>query len=318
MPPDLASAYEKALRALEGSEAAVEAETAKILAGMRRRMAAAIERALRDKTITRARANDLMLTLRRVLDETTARELSRLAPALIESVEGGLLSAAEFSEALYKSGAFSLPEYREIVRALSVFEGPDAVAGLVQVQLDAIASDIRTHFVSMTDSISGKISQGLASGYSSSKIAASILTEAGQINVTDFGAGALNDEAFARALARTSVNQISNEIAVASGLESGMDHFANMGIPDERQSPECEAASNLGALTLAEWDATDVGPAPRHPNCRCRLLPVPADEIQSDDLLQGRADRPESQKAPRAAYMDILIDARAKLAEARR
>jgi len=88
----------------------------------------------------------------------------------------------------------------------------------------------------------------------------------------------INPATFAEAFARTKVAEIANESALENAQEGGMELFINVGVVDERQSEECYDACNAGAMTLAEWEASDYGVPPRHEfNCRCDLVPVPFD-----------------------------------------
>lgn len=88
--------------------------------------------------------------------------------------------------------------------------------------------------------------------------------------------GRMNKYAFSDAFTRTKLTEISNDAAIGMAADAGVDTFINLGVPDDRQSDICAEADGLGALTLAEWDASGPGRPPRHVfNCRCTLLAQP-------------------------------------------
>lgn len=88
----------------------------------------------------------------------------------------------------------------------------------------------------------------------------------------------MNKYAFSEAYTRTELTRISNNAAIGMAADAGIDTFINDGVPDDRQSEECAEADTLGAMTLAEWDASGPGRPPRHVfNCRCTLLAQPSE-----------------------------------------
>jgi len=89
--------------------------------------------------------------------------------------------------------------------------------------------------------------------------------------------GRMNKDAFSDAFTRTKLTEISNAASTGMAADAGIALFANLGIPDDRQSEICAEASERDPMTLEEWDATDLGRPPRHVfNCRCLLLAQPS------------------------------------------
>ncbi len=294
---------------VEASKRLEELAAARVRVGLeatKRRIVAVLGRELSRGDFDLARFNRLVAQLREAFGEEVVVSMQELAPVLEAAIEQSMAAQKALAAALKSSGSMVAPDYRQMVKALDVMSSGGQVESLVGSTLDNIAGDMVAWFDDRAAVINQEIAGGLARGEHPSKIARRIIGPAGDLNAETFGAGAINDEAFSRALARTTINQIHNDIAIGAGLEAGFTHFVNLGISDDRQAPECEAASNMGALTMAEWEAIPVGPATRHINCRCEMVGIMPDDAERYDLLQGRADRPEGQEAPREDYLELL------------
>lgn len=94
-------------------------------------------------------------------------------------------------------------------------------------------------------------------------------------DLSSFPPLAMDVEARARMIIRTESTRFDTAVSVGIAEDSGLTHFVNAGIGDTRQSDVCERASKMRPMTIEEWAASDVGPPPRHPNCRCVLIGVP-------------------------------------------
>lgn len=152
---------------------------------------------------------------------------------------------------------------------------------------EAFASDTGGNWARVTTRVQAHFVRAAREGWSYRDIAAH-MREVGELRVLERGVvnvergvfavrGHMSPEAFARGFTRAKANELSNEISVRLGEEAGIDKFANVGVPDERQSEECAAASAMEPMTREEWDASAEGPPPRHVlNCRCTLAAVPA------------------------------------------
>lgn len=98
-------------------------------------------------------------------------------------------------------------------------------------------------------------------------------------------AGHMHPEAFARGFARTALGDLSQDESIAEGHEIGLLYYGNFGVPDDRQSEICAAASAEEPKTVEEWKrwrrdvadpSNDGGPPKRHVfNCRCDLIGIP-------------------------------------------
>lgn len=113
------------------------------------------------------------------------------------------------------------------------------------------------------------------------------LVESGGDAALDPGVDAMRR---AKRFVRTESTRVDTATSVTFAESIGVKKFLNMGIGDTRQAPECEFASEQGALTIDEWNkltfrGVPVGAPPRHPHCRCGFHGVPEPFTPSDDLL---------------------------------
>lgn len=123
-------------------------------------------------------------------------------------------------------------------------------------------------------SLQGTFTRATVQGLDWRKVAPQITDKLGNLDIN----GKMDPAVFAEAFARTKITEIMNDSSVAIGAEGEMELFINVGVVDDAQSDECFDACNAGAMTLAEWEASEFGPPPRHVlNCRCTLTPVPFD-----------------------------------------
>jgi hypothetical protein len=88
---------------------------------------------------------------------------------------------------------------------------------------------------------------------------------------------------------RTETGRVDNAVSVGFAEAAGVDEFVNLGVRDTRQSEECRIASGAPKMTIEKWrrfysDGLYIGPAPRHPNCRCRMAGVPGKYEPSAEL----------------------------------
>jgi hypothetical protein len=88
----------------------------------------------------------------------------------------------------------------------------------------------------------------------------SITDELGKLHIS----GQMSPEAFARGYARATLTRVANDASTGAAIDAGLDSFWNQGVPDDAQSDECAEASTYDAMTMDEWDASDVCPPPRH------------------------------------------------------
>jgi hypothetical protein len=105
----------------------------------------------------------------------------------------------------------------------------------------------------------------------------------GPLGTLDLPGRRMAPEHFARMYTRTMMTQVANNASTRTATAAGIDKFANLGVSDERQATICRGATAAGAMTLEEWDASEYGRAPRHPNCRCLLAAVP--RLDEESLL---------------------------------
>lgn len=101
--------------------------------------------------------------------------------------------------------------------------------------------------------------------------------------------GHQDPEVWARAFVRTTQQQLYADFSIAASVEAGITHFANIGVPDDRQSRECWEASQQDPMTLEEWDKWTASngrggrPGERHVfNCRCQPAGIPARFVDDD------------------------------------
>jgi hypothetical protein len=117
--------------------------------------------------------------------------------------------------------------------------------------------------------------------------------------------GHMHPEAFARGFARTEIGSVVSRESIAESQDIGLEWFANIGIPDDRQSIICAEASAEEPMTLAEWSkwqrdpsdpSNDGGPPKRHVlNCRCDLIGIP-EAARGMDWTQSNPDANTYQK----------------------
>ncbi len=114
--------------------------------------------------------------------------------------------------------------------------------------------------------------------------------------------GHMNPEDFAKAFARTKQAELYNDFSVAVAVECGLEQFVNIGVPDDRQSEICYRASQLGPLTLAQWETAPTGPPKRHVlNCRCDLVGVTPRVARTVDFKQSNPKFDSKELAAAAA-----------------
>lgn len=118
----------------------------------------------------------------------------------------------------------------------------------------------------------------------------------------------ISAEVRARMLVRSESNQILNTAGVLFNEQAGIDTFQNFGIADERQSDICWMASLAEPMKIDQWAKYEagpmerpvpwqkrvkvrlverqlVGPAGRHPSCRCQMVGMPRTFQPSRQLL---------------------------------
>jgi hypothetical protein len=128
--------------------------------------------------------------------------------------------------------------------------------------------------------IQEKFIEGIARGQSWLDIAKSITSDVGGLDIV----GEMAPEDWARGFTRAKMTEMAVAAGTRSATEAGITRFINIGVPDDRQSDECAAASSQEPMTLEEWDAFSEGPPPRHVfNCRCDLGGVP--EFAQEEIL---------------------------------
>lgn len=116
-------------------------------------------------------------------------------------------------------------------------------------------------------------------------------------------------EARARMIIRSESNQILNTAGVLFNEQAGIRKFANMGIGDDRQADTCWVAALAKPMRLDQWATYEdgglvrpvpwqkrvkerfipkqfIGPAGRHPNCRCHMVGVFTGFQPSRELME--------------------------------
>jgi hypothetical protein len=240
--------------------------------------------------LTEARAAEIVAAMRRV----AADELEALIAALPEYTQdvlvGAMRSPESYAKALAASPSKSLPDYRALAATLRAVHDPDRMRQIIAGPLDSASRLIIERYEAAIGAVGRKMAAAAVQGQHSSDVAAALADEAFTLNVGALGAGEINDEAFARMLSRTVIAESDNAVARAEGESLGLTLWVNIGVPDAAQSEECEAASNAGAMTRAEW-AASYGEAPRHPNCRCELIAISEESADDPAWKQGPARR---------------------------
>ena len=97
----------------------------------------------------------------------------------------------------------------------------------------------------------------------------------------------------AHVIARTNLTAARNQAQQDFAEEVGFTHYINVNA--DPVSPLCKGANSEPPLTREEWEATEWGWAPRHPNCDSDMLAVPTEQIEDTaqviaeefDQLQG-------------------------------
>jgi hypothetical protein len=132
--------------------------------------------------------------------------------------------------------------------------------------------------------VQSAIVRGQIAGMSGNAIARTLENSLGSVR------GGTNAQVFSRMLVRTKMTEAAADLSQEMAAEADIDKFANIGTPDDRQAEECYEASQQEPMTWPEWMEWTAsngkgGPAPRHPNCRCSMAPVP-DALAEDDWTQ--------------------------------
>lgn len=130
-------------------------------------------------------------------------------------------------------------------------------------------------------SVQEKFVEGIARGQSWLDISQAITSDVGGLDII----GEMAADDWARGFTRAKMTEMAVAAGTRSAIEAGITRFINIGVPDDRQSEECEHASAQEPMTLEEWGASSEGPPPRHVfNCRCDLGGVP--EFAEEEILQ--------------------------------
>jgi len=135
--------------------------------------------------------------------------------------------------------------------------------------------------------VQAKVFQASVTGQSSSALARGLTDDLTALNLQN----RVTPDAFARAFARTRMNELQNYTSVEMCREVDINLYINVGVPDDRQSEICYEASQENAQTLEWWEASKYGTPPRHHyNCRCSLLGVP-------EKIEWKQPNPEHEAA---------------------
>lgn len=245
-----------------------------ILARIERRMVR--EMAARSGAVTRGDVNRMTATINRMVLEG----LPELAAWMEAEFPRGALNGLRTQAAMLKR-AFAVTDWSEIpvesVRdTFRAFEMGIENRRLLQItdpaQLARWSAEWSQHWTVTVAALESRFVEGIVRRQTWTEIAASIRGRAGTLNIE----GRLNADDFARAFTRTKLTEIANVAGVRAAQAAGLTQFVNLGIPDDRQSDICRAASEAGAMTLDEWDASEWGRPTRHVfNCRCDLVAIP-------------------------------------------
>jgi hypothetical protein len=141
-----------------------------------------------------------------------------------------------------------------------------------QPYMDRWAGEWSDEWTRTQRALQAQFTRAAMTGESWATVAKSVTDDLSRLDI----AGRLNAEDFARAFTRTKLTELYADAGVRIGEEAGLSLYVSVGVPDDRQSEICFAASQQGPHTLAWWDRSRFGRPPRHVmNCRCTMLAVP-------------------------------------------
>lgn len=138
--------------------------------------------------------------------------------------------------------------------------------------LERWASEWSDEWTRTQRQIQASFTRAALTGESWSSVAKGLTDDVARLKIS----GRINAEDWAKAFTRTKLTELYTDAGVKIGDEAGLDLYVSVGVPDDRQSEICFAASQQGPHTLAWWDRSRFGRPPRHVmNCRCTMLAVP-------------------------------------------
>ena len=156
----------------------------------------------------------------------------------------------------------------DIVATFRGFEGTDAYTALLNQGYQTWWNEILGRNETYLRTLQSEITRGAALGLDGPSIAENLIEASKKLNLD-----VADPEVWANRLVRTEGTRLTNDIGVAFNEDVGIERFWNLGVADERQSDICAEASQQEPMTKDEWAASEFGLAPRHPNCRCQLIP---------------------------------------------
>lgn len=281
---------------------------AKVLAAEGAQIEAAMVRALaKDRALTVAEAEEIRSVLRRIVArQSQGDRFLRLASETVPDVaQIGVARVMASGQRLLGPG----PRLERILRVSRLMDERLASQRLIATEFyakrwaDAWRFDWTRRANAIADALreaavrgdgwkaTAKAIEGQLSGL---KESLPLTTPSGRVLAgpgTRPIAGYVHRTPFARGFARTIGTDVYNRAAIEAGAEVGFDLLVNIGIPDERQSEICYAASNESPMTAEAWSrwrrnddpSIDGGKPPRHVfNCRCALHPIPREAANQD------------------------------------
>lgn len=237
--------------------------------------------------VTRSDLNRVTATINRIILESDADLAAYLRDELPAGALNGLKTQAEMLKASFGADRWEdLPSER-IKAIFGNFETSIRTRTILptnDAQLMARwAGEWDDRWAEITRGLQTSFIEAAANGDSWLKLAERVTDDIGGLGIN----GQQNADAFARGFTRAKLTEIANAASTRSASMAGITKFVNIGVPDDRQSDECAAASQYEAMTIEEWQASGEGPPPRHVlNCRCLLSGVPVELEETVEQYQ--------------------------------
>jgi len=254
-------------------------ELARIISGIESRYLRLLDRG--SERITRETANRITATLNRIVLEATPEMRAYLEDTLRDGALSGLQAQAQFIKTQFGVTDWANVPAARVRDTFRVFEEGIASGRLIRVSDPKVfarwTAEWSDHWAETSRGLQRSFIEGVVMGKSWLDIAHEVTDDLGELKI----AGRMNADDFARGFTRAKLTEIANEASVRGAIEAGLTLFVNQGVPDDRQSEQCAAASEYPAMSMRDWNASPEAPPPRHVlNCRCLLMAVvPMEEL---------------------------------------
>lgn len=274
---------------------------------MTRRVAAIVERA------TELMLQELQSTPERVTD-AALRSLARIMGEALDSGTELMVEAAAAAfdlgtglaiSTVSKFGVVSSQKLTAIANALDETFRPE----LLSAGRARWYGRLRDEVMQPQSALMNALIEARVRGRSLNEAAAILLENDPDLSSLPSVSRRISVEARARAIVRSESNQILNTAGVLFNEQAGIRRFANMGIGDDRQADTCWVAALAKPMRLNEWATYEdggltrpvpwqkrvkerfiprqfIGPAGRHPNCRCHMVGVFTGFQPSRELME--------------------------------